>query len=193
MGFNLGFPALDVDLFVPNLIASVLGTRTWMGRERARIAGGRTSPARAAARERGERRGASEGGRGVSEAALIARQTELRGLVVDSLTVTDPDTPRLLPASRVRVPGELHAIPAAVKRITPPERLDMPNQGAADNVHTARTHNRRDPTRRGPAPRRRTGPFLPLQTDGYLDLQAKNHQDQQQGKEMVVHRLSSRC
>lgn len=48
-GFNLSFPALDADLYVPALVAGVFGTRAWMARALARAAGQRTSPAKAAA------------------------------------------------------------------------------------------------------------------------------------------------
>ena len=48
-GFNLHWPALDVDLYVPALLAGVFGTRSWMARGLARIAGQATSPAKAAA------------------------------------------------------------------------------------------------------------------------------------------------
>jgi len=49
MGFNLHWPTLDVDLHVPALVSGVFGTRAWMARELARIAGRATSPAKAAA------------------------------------------------------------------------------------------------------------------------------------------------
>jgi Protein of unknown function (DUF2442) len=49
LGFNLHFPALDVDLQVPALIAGVFGTKAWMTRELARRAGQVTSEAKAAA------------------------------------------------------------------------------------------------------------------------------------------------
>ena len=48
-GFNLNFPALDVDLYVPALVSGVFGTRAWMARELARIAGRTTSAAKASA------------------------------------------------------------------------------------------------------------------------------------------------
>jgi hypothetical protein len=48
-GFNLHWPTLDVDLYVPALIAGIFGTRDWMARELARMAGQATSPAKAAA------------------------------------------------------------------------------------------------------------------------------------------------
>lgn len=48
-GFNLHWPALEADLYVPSLLAGVFGTRAWMTREMARIAGRATSPAKAAA------------------------------------------------------------------------------------------------------------------------------------------------
>jgi hypothetical protein len=49
VGFNLNFPALDVDLYVPALVAGIFGTRRWMTRELTRIAGRATSPAKASA------------------------------------------------------------------------------------------------------------------------------------------------
>lgn len=49
MGFNLHWPKLDVDLYVPALVAGIFGTREWMARELARIAGRKTSAAKAAA------------------------------------------------------------------------------------------------------------------------------------------------
>jgi hypothetical protein len=36
VGFNLHWPALDVDLYVPALVAGILGTRAWMAQEKAR-------------------------------------------------------------------------------------------------------------------------------------------------------------
>ena len=48
-GFNLHFPSLDVDLYVPALVSGVFGTKAWMTRELARVAGRKTSPAKAAA------------------------------------------------------------------------------------------------------------------------------------------------
>ncbi len=59
LGFNLHWPALDVDLYVPALVAGVFGTRSWMTRELARVAGQKTSPAKAAA----ARSNGSKGGR----------------------------------------------------------------------------------------------------------------------------------
>jgi hypothetical protein len=38
VGFNLHWPALDVDLYVPALVAGIFGTRTWMAQEQDRIA-----------------------------------------------------------------------------------------------------------------------------------------------------------
>jgi hypothetical protein len=49
LGFNLHWPALDVDLYVPSLLSGIFGTRAWMTRELARVAGQTTSPAKAAA------------------------------------------------------------------------------------------------------------------------------------------------
>jgi hypothetical protein len=48
LGFNLHWPALDVDLYVPALVAGIFGTRAWMTRELARVAGQAKSPAKAA-------------------------------------------------------------------------------------------------------------------------------------------------
>ena len=58
-GFDLHLPALDADLHVPALVAGVLGTRAWMTRELARVAGRATSPAKAAA----SRSNGAKGGR----------------------------------------------------------------------------------------------------------------------------------
>jgi hypothetical protein len=49
MGFNLHFPALDADLYVPALVSGLFGTRAWMAQELARIAGRTKSSAKAAA------------------------------------------------------------------------------------------------------------------------------------------------
>lgn len=49
LGFDLHWPALDVDLYVPTLVAGIFGTRDWMAKELARRAGQVTSPAKAAA------------------------------------------------------------------------------------------------------------------------------------------------
>ena len=49
LGFNLHFPALDVDLYVPALVSGIFGTRAWMTRELARIAGRTKSAAKASA------------------------------------------------------------------------------------------------------------------------------------------------
>ncbi len=38
VGFNLHWPALDVDLYVPELVAGIFGTRAWMAQEQDRIA-----------------------------------------------------------------------------------------------------------------------------------------------------------
>lgn len=58
-GFNLHWPLLDVDLYVPTLIAGIFGTRAFMAKELARMAGKATSPAKAAA----ARANGSKGGR----------------------------------------------------------------------------------------------------------------------------------
>ena len=49
VGFNLHWPKLDADLYVPALVAGVFGTRDWMSKALARQAGRMTSPAKAAA------------------------------------------------------------------------------------------------------------------------------------------------
>jgi hypothetical protein len=49
VGFNLHWPALDVDLYIPALVSGIFGTRAWMTRELARIAGRTPSLAKAAA------------------------------------------------------------------------------------------------------------------------------------------------
>jgi hypothetical protein len=49
LGFNLHWPDIDVDLFVPALIAGIFGTKAWMTRELARRAGQVTSEAKASA------------------------------------------------------------------------------------------------------------------------------------------------
>jgi len=48
-GFNLHWPKLDVDLYVPALVSGIFGTRAWMAGELARIAGKTKSPTKAAA------------------------------------------------------------------------------------------------------------------------------------------------
>jgi hypothetical protein len=49
VGYGLHWPALDLDLSVPGLVAGVTGTRKWMDGLRAARAGSGTSPAKAAA------------------------------------------------------------------------------------------------------------------------------------------------
>ena len=49
VGFNLHFPSLDADLYVPLLVAGVFGTRAWTMRALAQEAGRTSSPAKAAA------------------------------------------------------------------------------------------------------------------------------------------------
>lgn len=58
MGFNLHWPSLEVDLLTPALVSGLFGTRAWMTRELARVAGRATSPAKtAAARANGAKGG----------------------------------------------------------------------------------------------------------------------------------------
>lgn len=59
LGFDLHWPALDADLYVPTLVAGIFGTREWMAKELARRAGQTKSPAKAAA----ARANGSKGGR----------------------------------------------------------------------------------------------------------------------------------
>jgi hypothetical protein len=59
LGFDLHWPALDADLYVPALVAGIFGTRNWMTKELARRAGQAKSPAKAAA----ARANGSKGGR----------------------------------------------------------------------------------------------------------------------------------
>ena len=56
-GFNLHWPRLDVDLYVPLLVAGIFGTRRWMSGELARLAGRSRSPAKAAAARANGRKG----------------------------------------------------------------------------------------------------------------------------------------
>ena len=49
VGFNLHWPRLDADIYVPALVAGVFGTREWMRKALARQAGRTISPAKAAA------------------------------------------------------------------------------------------------------------------------------------------------
>lgn len=57
VGFNLHWPKLDADLYVPALVAGVFGTRDWMKKALARQAGSTTSAAKAAARANGAKGG----------------------------------------------------------------------------------------------------------------------------------------
>jgi Protein of unknown function (DUF2442) len=59
MGFNLNWPKLDVDLYVPALVAGIFGTKAWMEKALARRAGQAKSPAKAAA----SRANGAKGGR----------------------------------------------------------------------------------------------------------------------------------
>ena len=58
-GFNLHWPALDADLYVPAIVAGVFGTREWMARAWAQEAGRTSTPAKAEA----ARRNGAKGGR----------------------------------------------------------------------------------------------------------------------------------
>lgn len=57
MGFNLHWPKLGADLYVPALVAGVFGTRAWMRKALAREAGHATSAAKAAAARENGRKG----------------------------------------------------------------------------------------------------------------------------------------
>ena len=58
LGFNLHWPKLDADLYVPALVGGVFGTKQWMAKALARQAGRSTSPAKAdAARANGRKGG----------------------------------------------------------------------------------------------------------------------------------------
>ena len=57
MGFNLHWSKLDVDLYVPALVAGIFGTRHWMRKALARQAGQATSAAKAAAARENGRKG----------------------------------------------------------------------------------------------------------------------------------------
>lgn len=59
VGFNLHWPSLDADIYVPALIKGIFGTQKWMAKEWARTAGSATSPAKAAA----SRANGAKGGR----------------------------------------------------------------------------------------------------------------------------------
>ena len=63
-GFNLRWPSLDVDLYVPALVNGIFGNRAWIARELARLAGRTRSPKKAAAsRSNGAKgRPATQGG-----------------------------------------------------------------------------------------------------------------------------------
>ena len=59
VGFNLHWPALEVDLYLPALVSGIFGTRRWITQELARVAGSVRSPAKAAA----SRANGAKGGR----------------------------------------------------------------------------------------------------------------------------------
>lgn len=65
VGFNLHWPKLDADLYVPALVAGVFGTRDWMSTAMARQAGRAKSPAKAAA----SRANGAKGGRPKKQAS----------------------------------------------------------------------------------------------------------------------------
>jgi hypothetical protein len=49
LGYDLNWSALDIDLYVPSIVAGIFGTRAWMLRRLAQEAGRSSSPAKAAA------------------------------------------------------------------------------------------------------------------------------------------------
>lgn len=49
LGFNLHWPAIGADLYVPALVSGIFGTQAWMASELARRAGRARSPAKATA------------------------------------------------------------------------------------------------------------------------------------------------
>lgn len=59
VGFNLHWPKLDADVYVPALVAGVFGTKDWMKKALARQAGRSKSPAKTAA----SRANGAKGGR----------------------------------------------------------------------------------------------------------------------------------
>ncbi|WP_414900782.1 DUF2442 domain-containing protein [Sphingomonas flavalba] len=59
VGFNLHWPKLDADVYVPALVAGVFGTKDWMSKALARQAGRSKSPAKTAA----SRANGAKGGR----------------------------------------------------------------------------------------------------------------------------------
>ena len=59
VGFNLHWPRLDADMYVPATVAGVFGTKAWMAEQWAREAGQATSPAKAVA----SRKNGAKGGR----------------------------------------------------------------------------------------------------------------------------------
>ena len=72
-GFNLHWPKLDLDLYVPALVSGVFGTQDWLVKALARHAGRSTSPAKAAA----ARANGAKGGRPRKSAARSESKTEI--------------------------------------------------------------------------------------------------------------------
>ena len=56
-GFNLHWPRLDADLYVPATVAGVFGTKAWMSKQWAQQAGRTTSSAKAAASRANDAKG----------------------------------------------------------------------------------------------------------------------------------------
>ncbi len=65
-GFNLHWPLIDADLYVPALVAGVFGTHDWMSKALARQAGRAKSPAKAAASRANGKKGGRPRKRSVS-------------------------------------------------------------------------------------------------------------------------------
>ena len=57
VGFNLHWPRLDADMYVPATVAGVFGTKAWMARQWASEAGRTSTPAKAAAARANGRKG----------------------------------------------------------------------------------------------------------------------------------------
>ena len=73
VGFNLHWPKLNLDLYVPALVSGIFGTRAWMASEFARLAGRARSPTKAAAaRANGAKGGRHENRRRQADLGVAA-------------------------------------------------------------------------------------------------------------------------
>ena len=80
-GFNLHWPKLDVDLYVPALVAGVFGTRAWIARVGSRRRAGEIArQGGGGPLQRGQRGAAAQGGKGLT--SLVA-QVAFVGLDLD--------------------------------------------------------------------------------------------------------------